>query len=108
MTEYDTYYIARSGHLPLPVWKIEVDNADKTTYYINLGNGNYRDFNTHKRWGFWMYSGMHSLRIKFLIDHPVIWNIVIWTLLIGGSVVSFTGIILGVRYLKRIVRRKRR
>lgn len=107
LTEYDNYYIARSGHLPLPVWKIKVDNADKTTYYINPENGNYRDFNTHKRWGFWMYSGMHSLRIKFLIDHPVLWSIVMWTLLIGGSVVSFTGIVLGVRYLKRVICRKR-
>ena len=106
MQEYDNYYLARSGHLPLPVWKIKVDNADKTCYYINPANGNYRDYNTHKRWGFWMYSGMHSLRFKFLTDHPMLWTIVMWTLLIGGAIVSFSGIVLGIRYLKRILRRK--
>ena len=107
LTEYDNYYIARTGHLALPVWKVAVDNADKTCYYINPSNGNYRDYNTHKRWGFWMYSGMHSLRFKFLIDHPMLWTAVIWTLLLGGATVSLTGIVLGVRYLKRLCRRKR-
>lgn len=108
LQEYDNYYIVRSGHLPLPVWKIKIDNADKTCYYINPANGNYRDYNTHKRWAFWMYSGMHSLRIKFLIDHPVLWTVVMWTLLLGGTIVSFSGIVLGIRYLRRFIRRKNR
>lgn len=107
MNEYDHYYITRrAGQLPLPVWKVSVNNADHTCYYIDPSTGSYRDYNTHRRWGFWMYNGLHSLRLKFLIDHPVLWTTVMWVLLIGGTVVSLTGFVLGLRYLKRLFRRR--
>ena len=108
MDKYDTYYIARSGHLALPVYKIEVDNADHTCYYINPRNGQYRSVNTNKRWGFWMYQGMHSLRIDWLVAHPILWTIVMWCLMLGGTVVSLSGVVLGVRYIIRLCKRHKK
>jgi hypothetical protein len=61
--------------------------------------------NTHGRWQFQLYQGFHSLRYKVFVDHPVIWTIVMWTLLLGGAFVSLTGIVLGCKYIVRCVKR---
>ncbi len=108
LTEYDTYYIDRKGRMQLPVWKVKVDNADNTCYYINPANGQVRDYNTRGRWHFWMYPGLHSLKFKWLVAHPVVWSVVMWVLLLGGAVVSVTGFVLGCKYLKRKGRSLRR
>ena len=105
MSDYDNYYIDRKHELSLPVWKVAVDNADKTCYYVDPSTGNTRSFNTHSRWAFHMYQGFHSLRYKFLTERPVLWTIVMWTLLLAGAFVSLTGVVLGVRYLVRTVRK---
>ena len=108
MVDYDTYYFDRKGRLPLPVWRIRVADADHTTYYINPANGQLRDYSDHRRAGFWMYKGLHSLRFPFLIDHPALWTVVMWVLLLGGTAVSVSGFVLGLRYIGRLFRRKRR
>lgn len=107
LKDYDTYYVARSGHLALPVYKVEVDNADKTCYYINPNNASYRSINTNRRWGFWMYQGMHSLKFNWLVAHPVLWSIVMWILMLGGTFVSLSGVILGVKYIIRLCKRRK-
>lgn len=101
LNEYDTYYISRKREMKLPVWKISISNADNSCYYINPVTGQYRYINTSARWHHWMYPALHSLNIKFLVEHPILWNLVMWGLMLGGTVVSFTGVWLGIRYLKR-------
>ena len=101
MKEYDNYYLDRKHELPLPVWKVKIDNADKTCYYINPVNGNMRSYNTHSRWAFHLYQGLHSLRYKFLVEHPVAWTIVMWFLMLAGAFVSLTGVVLGIKYIRR-------
>ena len=55
MEEYDSYYLDLKGKLPLPVWKIQVDNKDRNVYYIDPCSGNSRSFNTHSKWQFQLY-----------------------------------------------------
>lgn len=105
---YDSYYFDRKGYLPLPVWRIRIDDADHTTYYIDPSMGTLREYSDHRRAGFWMYKGLHSLRFPFLIDHPALWTVVMWVLLLGGTAVSVSGFVLGLRYIGRLFRRKRR
>lgn len=45
-----------------------------------------------------------TLDFKFLVERPVLWTVVIWTLLLGGAVVSFTGIVLSVKYIIRLIK----
>ena len=108
MAEYDTYYFDRQGRLSLPVYRIRVADADHTTYYINPATGQLRDYSDHRRAGFWMYKGLHSLRFKFLATHPALWTVVMWALLLGGTAVSVSGFVLGLRYIGRLFRRRRR
>ena len=107
LTEYDSYYIDLKGRMPLPVWKVDVGNADKNSYYVDLHSGTVRTFNTHSRWQFQLYQGFHSLRYKVFVGRRGLWILVMWVLLLGGSAASFTGVVLGVRYVARCFRKKK-
>ncbi|MDR1716963.1 MAG: PepSY domain-containing protein [Prevotella sp.] len=105
MDEYDNYYVGLTDHLPLPVYKVQVEDADNSTYYINPKNGNTRYFNNNTKVRRWSYQALHSFKFKFLAERPVLWNIVMWTTMIGGTLVSLTGVWLGFRYIKRKIKR---
>jgi len=105
MTEYDNYYVGLTDHLPLPVYKVEVADADNSTYYINPKNGNTRYFNTNSKVHRWTYQALHSYKIGFLSKHPILWNIVMWGTMIGGTLVSITGVWLGFRYIIRKIKK---
>lgn len=99
----DTYYLARKRPVDLPVWKISILDADNSSYYINPYNGQVRYINTPKRWMHWMYPALHSLSIKFLVERPVLWQVVMWALMLGGTWVSVSGLVLAVKYIRRKV-----
>ena len=101
---YDDYYVSQKQQLPLPVYKVTTDNADGDTYYINPKNGACRYYNNNRRAGKWMYTGMHALNTAFFADRPVLRSVVMWLLLLGGTAVSLTGLVLSVRYLRRRLR----
>ena len=105
MTEYDNYYVDRKHRLPLPVYKVDVDDADKTTYYVNPKTGDIRSYTTKSRIHKWVYQGLHSFNFKFLAEHPVLWNIAMWVTMIGGTLVSLTGVLLGYKYVRRKYKR---
>lgn len=105
LNAYDSYYISRKRNLDLPVWKVSVEDVDNSTYYINPATGSYRYINNTSRWRHWMYPALHSFNIPGLANNPVLWNIVMWTTMLGGTVVSLTGVILGCRYLLRKLKR---
>lgn len=106
MTDYDTYYLDRRRRLELPVWRVRVADADHTTYYISPTTGRLREYSDHRRAGYWMYNGLHSLRFRFLTERPALWSVVMWVLLLGGTAVSVSGFVLGLRYLSRLFRRR--
>lgn len=106
LDKYDNYYVHAHHKLPLPVYKVEVADADCTTYYINPENGNIRTFNTNSRIQKWLYGGLHSFNIKFLVDRPILWNLVMWITMLGGTLVSGTGVWLSIQYLRRKVKKK--
>jgi len=106
MQEYDNYYIDREHTLSLPVYKVDVTDADNSTYYIDPDNGSIRYFNTNTKVRRWTYQVLHSFELGFLVKHPVLWNIVMWVTMIGGTLVSGTGVWLGIRYLRRKVKKR--
>jgi len=101
LTSYDYYYISRKRNLDLPVWKVTVEDIDNSCYYINPTTGAYRYINNTSRWRHWMYPALHSYSIPFLANNPVLWNIIMWGTMLGGTIVSLTGVVLGYRYLIR-------
>lgn len=105
MTEYDNYYISRRMESPLPVYKVKVDDADGSVSYVNPKTGSIRYYNNNSRASKWTYGALHSYSIKALVERPILWNIVMWTTMIGGTLISFTGLYLGIRYIKRKIRK---
>lgn len=108
MDTYDNYYITRKDPLPLPVYKASVDDLDKSVYYVNPQTGDIRYFNTNSRIRRWTYQALHSYSIKVFVERPILWNIIMWLTMIGGTIVSFIGVFLGINYIKRIIKRRKK
>ena len=107
MDDYDTYYLSSSRKLDLPVWKVKVADIDGSTWYINPSDGQCRYMNTPSRWRHWTYRALHSLNIKFLVDRPWLWNILMWGLMIAGTFISISALPLAVKYIIRLCRRNK-
>ena len=107
MTEFDNYYVGFTKRMELPVYKVVADDADKSVFYVNPNTGRTRYFNKNLRAGKWIYPAFHSLRFKFFAEHRLLRDIVLWILLLGGTAVSFTGVVLGVKYVGRLMRRRK-
>ena len=101
LTEYDNYYISLKNALPLPVYKIKVRDADKSCYYLDPVDGSCRYFNENTRYRVWMYKGLHCFSTVFFARHHTLRDVLMWILLLGGCVLSVTGVILSIRYVSR-------
>lgn len=107
MTEFDSYYVGFTKRMELPVYKVIASNPDQSVFYVNPNTGRTRYFNRNLRAGKWIYPAFHSLRFKFFAEHRVLRDVVLWILLIGGTLVSFTGVVLGLKYIVRLATRRR-
>lgn len=101
MESYDEYYLSSEGRLALPVYKVMIDDKDGSRFYIGIHDDYVRFFNHNKMARKWMFSAMHYLHIKYLVERPVLWHTCLWILCLGGACVSFTGFLLGIKYLRR-------
>lgn len=108
MTEPDNYYGGNPRRTPLPAYRIEVQDNDRTTLYVSAENGRTRHYTARSRIERWIYPAFHTFKVKPFVGNPLARDIFLWILLIGGTVVSFTGVVLGIKYIKRLFTRKRR
>lgn len=99
--EYDNYYMSRNEELPLPVYRVDVDDEYGSTFYVDMHSDKAKYFNDNRRIRKWLFSAPHYLNIQWLNAHPAIWNILLWLLCICGIIVSGTGVVLGFKFLKR-------
>lgn len=111
INRFETYYRDMSnmyrGRSQLPVWKISVNDADRSVFYIHPETGMVRYVNTSARWKYWTYTALHRMRLPGLNSNTALRKTVLWVLLLGGSAVSVTGVALAVGYLRRKCRKKR-
>jgi hypothetical protein len=102
ITEYDAYYLDRLREKPLPVILARLNDHEQTRYYIDPRTarvvGGYSSQNWMDRW---LYHGLHSLNFPWLYKHRPAWDIVVLSLLAGGTALSVTSIILAWRVLRR-------
>ena len=105
--DYDNYYIHKKNKLPLPVYKVSVADRDKSLYYINPYTADISYFNTNTKARKWTYQALHSFSIKWLLDRPVLWNILMWTTMIAGTFISLTGLYLSYKAIRRKLRKKK-
>jgi hypothetical protein len=100
LDQYDRYYLDRRRARPLPVLLAELHDADATRYYIDpktarvVGSYSARAWTTR-----WLYHGLHSLDFPWLYNHRPAWDIVVITLMLAGTALSVTSVVLAWRVL---------
>jgi hypothetical protein len=106
VTEYELYYSDRRGRRPLPVIALHLEDAEHTVLYFDPARAQLvQTVNARSRWTRWLYRGLHSFDLPWLCQHRGIWYAAVLTLMLGGTVLSLTGMLLAWRRLRQVVRR---
>ena len=102
MDEYDAYYEDRRGRKSLPVIYAQLKGDASTRYYIDVKTGQIAGTYNPRNWiNRWLYHGLHSLDFPFLYKHRPLWDIVVITLMLGGTAVCITSLVLTWQVLRR-------
>ena len=104
LEEYDSYYYSRRQDKPLPV--IRITRESGLSYYINGSTVEILYVcNSQNRLERWLYHGLHSLDFSFLYSNGILWDVVVIILLLGGTVISITATGLGIKFIRRKIRK---
>jgi hypothetical protein len=99
--KYDAYYLDRHGRAPLPAISIRLDDANASSYYIDLKTARVvATYNSRSRWNRWLYHGLHSFDLPWLYAHRPAWDVILLTLLTAGLFLASTAIVLAARVLR--------
>jgi hypothetical protein len=102
VTQYEAYYLDRHDTLPLPVIFVRLDDAERSMYYVDPKTAQViESYDSNSRWNRWLYHGLHSINIPWLYRNRPAWDIVVLALLIGGTALCITSMILAWRVLRR-------
>jgi hypothetical protein len=106
LTEGDDYYY--SGHDPrsFPVYRVSVDDADRTRYYLDPNSADIvGKIGSDERWYRWLFEGLHRWDFSATLRTRPWWDLLVVPLMIGVSFVCFTGVVMGYR---RVIPRARK
>ena len=104
LEQYDLYYLDRHRRRPLPVILAQLTDGERTRYYIDpktarvVGSYSSRDWVNR-----WLYTGLHSLNFPWLYNYRPAWDIVVITLMLGGTALCVTSLVLAWRVLGRTI-----
>ena len=98
----DAYYFSQRDSRPLPVYRVLVDDAERTRYYLDAASGDLVQQYDRARRGYrWLFEGLHRLDFSAQLRRRPVWDILMLLLLGGVCAVSLTGTYLGLRHLLR-------
>jgi len=102
--QYDAYYLDRRRERPLPVVYVQMNDGVGTRYYIDPKTARVVGSYSARGWvNRWLYHGLHSLDFPWLYNYRPLWDIVVIALMLGGTVVCVTSLVLTWRVLGRKV-----
>ncbi len=105
---YDGYYNFRTKQANDFVWKAEIDTEGSPAVYFNNASASLRIIDKKTRLNQWLFKKPHTLSFKWLKQHPWLWTIVMWTLLLMGLIISLTGFLMSIPYFRRLFKRKKK
>ena len=98
----EAYYVDRHHERPLPVLFVRLNDPAGSMYYIDPRTARVvQGYTTGSRWNRWLYHGLHSLDLPWLYLYRPAWDIVVLTLMLGGTALCVTSVVIGWRRLKR-------
>lgn len=95
---YDQYYLDKHQELPLPVFRVSL-REDQRLYIAPKTLQIHRQYQATDRTLRWLYHGLHSWDLKGFYGSTA-WYVSMSLFLLGGSLLSLTSLVLGVRYLR--------
>jgi hypothetical protein len=102
VTEFESYYVDRHGTRPLPVLYYRLDDEFGSAFYVDPKTARVVGrIVAGSRWNRWLYHGLHSIDIPLLYKYRPLWDIVVLTLMLGGTALCVTSLVIGWRRLKR-------
>ncbi len=101
LREEDAYYFGHHDQVGLPVYRIILNDAEKTRYYLDSRSGALlQRADSSSRWHRWLFAGLHRLDFAAWLRTRPFWDIVVVTLMLGGLAGSATGAYLAVRRVR--------
>jgi hypothetical protein len=103
--QYDRYYLARHRVAPLPVVLVQLNDADRSRYYIDPKSGRaVGGYSTTNFLDRWLYHGLHSMNFPWLYNYRPAWDIVVIAFMLGGTALAVTSLVLAWQVLGRKLR----
>jgi PepSY-associated TM region len=105
ISQYDRYYLDRHREAPLPVVRVQLNDAGASRYYIDPKSA--RIVGGYSSSGFldrWLYHGLHSMNFPWLYNYRPAWDIVVIGFMLGGTALALTSLVLAWQVLGRKLR----
>jgi hypothetical protein len=100
LQQEDTYYYGHKQPVPLPVFRLLLDDATHTRMYIDPATGTVQALDLNARRTRWWESALHNVDLPGLRARPI-WDFIVLMLLAGVTVVCATGTWLAWRVVRR-------
>ncbi len=97
----DTYYFSRPDEtVPLPVYRVIVQDAERTRYYLDPVSGALVSKADRDARGYrWLHDAFHRIDFAPAVRARPLWDVLMLSLMTGVTAVSATGAYLGLRRL---------
>jgi hypothetical protein len=98
LTAGDNYYYAGHDPVSLPVYRISVTDVDHTQYYLDPNSADIvAKVGSGERWYRWLFEGLHRWDFSAALRTRPWWDLLVVPLLLGVTLVCFTGVYMGYR-----------
>ncbi len=102
VTEYEAYYLDRHQQHPLPALFVRLNDSSGSMFYIDPKTARLVEaYGSRSRWNRWLYHGLHSWDLPWLYRNRPAWDIFVLVLLLGGTSLCVTSVILAFQLLRR-------
>ena len=98
----DVHWYSHHQRRPVPVWRVIFDDAARTWLHVSPVTGQILAVSDERsRTRRWLFNGLHSLDLPWLIHYRPAWDLFVWLLSLAGLVVSVSGVVIGWRRLRK-------
>ena len=103
MQQEDAYYYNHHVKVRLPVFKVVADDPQQTHYYLDPASGELLNkVDGEDKWYRWLHYGLHRGDFTGLLRSRPIWDLFMWPLMLGVTLICASGFLMGLRRLKRV------
>ncbi len=99
LTSEDSYYYGHKNDASLPVYRVLMNDEEKTRLYIHNETGSVRTLGASGRMSRWIRSGLHGLDFPVLRIRPI-WDVVVILLLLGVTSLCMIGTWLAIKRVR--------